>query len=709
MCNRQLKMRILSVHLRNIRSYVDGLIEFPKGSILLSGDIGSGKSTVLLSIEFALFGLKKRGEGGKMLLRHGASSGSVTLKMRIDSKEVTIERTLKKKSSGVQQGDCSIVMDGVVSRLSPVEMKSRVFSLLGYPGGVVGKREDLIYRFTVYTPQEAMKSIIFESAEDRLETIRRIFGIDRYKRIIDNSEILSRALRVRASYLDEGSSGISAKEEELRRKEEEIANLKKRAAVLSEDIEKIGARLKSLKEELGRLKEKKERVLSLKRKIETISVSITNKTNELSTYTKERESIKGEVEELVSRSSSIREGLPPEFRRDDSLKTIDSSNESVRRRIKEATSLIMDAKSRIAAYEEKIASSEEIISKINTLNTCPTCFQRVSPEHKKKVFEEQNKIIMGVRDELSSLREKEKSLSTEISSLQEKEKNLMKIRESSSLLLRYGSLLDEKRKRLSVVTSHISAIKAEIDALKGSLSENQALLSGCEFDEEGEKKKEAMVEELSAKEREYYGERSAINARVDAFRESVASIKKSIGEMKKKKEMSARIKAFRHWLNSHFINVVSLMEKQIMANIHFTFSSLFREWFNMLVDDEALDVDVADDFSLLAVQNGYDAEIAGLSGGEKTSLALAYRLALNKVINTIESNIKTRSILILDEPTDGFSSEQLDKVRDVLDSLDATQVIIVSHESKVESFVDSIIRVEKRDNASRIAYVKSAM
>ena len=52
-------MIIHSIKLHNIRSYLEEKIEFPKGSTLLSGDIGSGKSTILLAIEFALFGLKR--------------------------------------------------------------------------------------------------------------------------------------------------------------------------------------------------------------------------------------------------------------------------------------------------------------------------------------------------------------------------------------------------------------------------------------------------------------------------------------------------------------------------------------------------------------------------------------------------------------------------------------------------------------------------
>ena len=57
---------------------------------------------------------------------------------------------------------------------------------------------------------------------------------------------------------------------------------------------------------------------------------------------------------------------------------------------------------------------------------------------------------------------------------------------------------------------------------------------------------------------------------------------------------------------------------------------------------------------------------------------------------------------MLDEPTDGFSTEQLDKIRDVLSQLNMKQVIIVSHEDKIESFVDNVIRVKKEEHISQI-------
>jgi exonuclease SbcC len=89
-----------------------------------------------------------------------------------------------------------------------------------------------------------------------------------------------------------------------------------------------------------------------------------------------------------------------------------------------------------------------------------------------------------------------------------------------------------------------------------------------------------------------------------------------------------------------------------------------------------------------------------MSGGERTAIALAYRLALNQTINSLMSKIKTKDLVILDEPTDGFSEQQLDKMRDVLQELKVQQLIIVSHETKIESFVENIIKFRKENGVS---------
>ncbi|MCH7787577.1 MAG: hypothetical protein IIC22_08705 [Chloroflexi bacterium] len=78
------------------------------------------------------------------------------------------------------------------------------------------------------------------------------------------------------------------------------------------------------------------------------------------------------------------------------------------------------------------------------------------------------------------------------------------------------------------------------------------------------------------------------------------------------------------------------------------------------------------------------------------------KCGITSVVNSAVTSIRTRDLIILDEPTDGFSSDQLDKLRMVLDELAIKQVIIVSHESKIESFVEHVIAVNKHENVSSV-------
>ena len=81
-------MLLKSIRLENIRSYIDQKIEFPSGSTLLSGDVGCGKSTILLAMEFSFFGLQKGELERSDLLRHGKDKGSIELKFEVDGKEI---------------------------------------------------------------------------------------------------------------------------------------------------------------------------------------------------------------------------------------------------------------------------------------------------------------------------------------------------------------------------------------------------------------------------------------------------------------------------------------------------------------------------------------------------------------------------------------------------------------------------------------------
>jgi exonuclease SbcC len=93
-------------------------------------------------------------------------------------------------------------------------------------------------------------------------------------------------------------------------------------------------------------------------------------------------------------------------------------------------------------------------------------------------------------------------------------------------------------------------------------------------------------------------------------------------------------------------------------------------------------------------------DVKNLSGGEKSALALAFRLALKK---TIELNIaNSLSILILDEPTDGFSQEQIERLKQILKESTLSQILLVSHDKNLETIADHKFNIEKRNSISTI-------
>lgn len=74
-------MRIVSVHLRNIKSHRDKELVFSPGINVLSGANGSGKSTIFEAIGYALFGVDAKDfvSNAERFLTIGAKRGEIAV------------------------------------------------------------------------------------------------------------------------------------------------------------------------------------------------------------------------------------------------------------------------------------------------------------------------------------------------------------------------------------------------------------------------------------------------------------------------------------------------------------------------------------------------------------------------------------------------------------------------------------------------------
>jgi exonuclease SbcC len=179
------------------------------------------------------------------------------------------------------------------------------------------------------------------------------------------------------------------------------------------------------------------------------------------------------------------------------------------------------------------------------------------------------------------------------------------------------------------------------------------------------------------------------------------SLSDLISKKEKKKERLNYILELIDWLNNSFIGLLEYMERNIMLKVRKEFSELLSKWTTLLTDS-SLEIRLDDTFSPIISQREIEMEYSFLSGGERTAVALAYRLALNQTIYSTIGKIKTKDLIILDEPTEGFSEQQLDKMREVFAELRMKQILIVSHDPKIEGFVDHIIKISKNEHISTI-------
>lgn len=635
-----------------------------------------------------MFGIRRTDLTGSMLLRHGKNEGSVELCLSVDNREVLIKRTLKRARDEVRQDYCYIVINGRKKECSPVELKAEVLSILGYPKELLNRPKDLLYRFTVYTPQEEMKAILSEDRDARLDTLRKVFNIDRYKTIAQNSSIILRDIRERRKLIEAQISDIPEKARQKEKLVAELSSLAERIKTLAPQKERASAEIASMKNSILRWEGDIKKLTQARQEIAKCEVEL----NSLLRYGKkfsleiaqlEREISSLQVDEFVA------ENLP-EMRK---KREID---------IEQLQAKIRAADSKIGQFRADKSASEAAKKGILDMDSCPLCMQPVSPGHKKDIAGKEDSRIKSAEAHIAlhdaELKNLEVSLAkakSELDELRQQETRAAVAR------IRVQSLKILSEKREKAVAEH-SSISSKIDEISSRKILLGTELKGFECAEEEYARAKKDIDALLQKERALELEIVSSQKVRESTLKIIGSIEKELQEKSALKETLQRHSQIHNWIENFFVNLAITIEKNVMAKIHAEFNGLFQRWFSMLVDDDMISVRLDDEFTPVIEQNGYESFVDTLSGGEKTSVALSYRLALNRVINDVVSTINTKDIIILDEPTDGFSTEQLDKVRDVLSQLGMKQVIIVSHESKIESFVDHVIKISKGDNGSEV-------
>lgn len=814
-------MILKSITLQNIRSYKEQKIEFPTGTLLFEGDIGSGKSTILMAIEFALFGLGS--QRGNSLLKLGQDKGFVALEFSIDGVDYEVKRNLTRKKNSINQTEGEIITPQGTILLSPGELKERIMDLLNFKEPSNPKAQSVVYRYAIFTPQEEMKTILTQKPTDRVQTLRKAFGIEDYKTASDNAILLAKDINDEIIKLTERTSDLSGKKTELKEKENTIQDLLIKEEQKSKEKERLENLITKDEKELEKLRDKERKYHNAKSNLPLISGQISEKLGLVKKYQKDQSDLQNEIDEElkpgISKLKKIKKptnktkeeinkiiknckeyekrqnnllGKRPEIElnikklrkslgnyADKSIKEITSELGEIEQNItkhnkkllevKKALKDVVNQKSKLEVQQSEI--EKNVIDLSGIKGVCPVCEQVLSLSHKQHIQKERTSKLNEIKKRLPELVKKESELDEDKEKI---EKLLEQLRKTSDKLVGFQDTirdLQEQEKKLTEIIAQFEDVKQflkipkekqfdvssdyenisdyftdvrealdqynsasdSIKKLEQNITKNTTKIKNLTEEIQEETK---IIEKLNKDKQNFLSiidelndvptEIDKLNQTVEQNGDEITQIEKEIGESmgqrnalntiisnlkteinKKESERHVlqRLQNYYSWIKDFFVPTIQVIEQQVMFSIKEEFETDFKKWYNMILEDPNKDARIDEDFSPIIEQDGFEQEVENLSSGERTSIALAYRLALNRLVQKVSTGMRS-NLLILDEPTDGFSKSQLFKVREVLRELNAPQVVIVSHEVELEGFADKIFQVTKDNRGLSSIIVK---
>jgi DNA repair protein SbcC/Rad50 len=912
--------------LSNFRSYTDAQVDFAPGVTLFEGDIGSGKSSLLFAVEFALFGLAD--VPGDHLLRAGEKEGLVELTFRSGGRTFTVGRRLvRSKAGATSQKDAYLIEEGARQDLSVEQLRAAVIKVLGFREGAATRSKSQVFRYGVFTPQEEMKAILEQGAEERKQTLRRAFGIEEYKRARENGDLVKQALRERAAGIEALLQGVPKLEQERSEAQASRASLalqvkeaeggrehamaaRKAAEAAARGADVLESRLRDLERAVGAIDvvraKQEERRLGAQRALSELAVlepeveplkeassglpqleqevaaaesreeERRKLDQELARAETRQRSLEARKDEIAGESELIRKVTDASDSIQEGKRALDAARKGLQRVREEAAAAGEAAdrlgalKKRQATLEKEAAGSAQIevkfkereeaakagaqaakelaqteenlkaaqeaqgsarqvlerveadldeLSGLKGKANCPKCHQPLDAAHlavhrleleagareartKLAQAQGQARAMERSRAGLSKTREDGERAARDRAALSEALKRALeagkeaegagkevevaaKAAERAEELARHRKGLErdveaklpfEKKaaelelaaRRWREVSDHFRKVMREMEETSKAAREARAKRDALSADPAQVKKlreqvstarvkaaklrelerrlagkadlvrhlKEAESElaDLSRRKAVSDGERQTLAAKLEkapvkslraafeAAAQRVAALEERLKgardglalqeqvlaranerllEAAASRGELDRVRHTRDFIEQCFQVALEDIELKVLSDLNSQLNARFQEYFGRLMEGAPVDVQVDEEFTPQVLQGANPLPVAALSGGERTSIALAYRLALNILVSRA-AGMDTPDLLILDEPTDGFSKEQLARVGELLHDLDCQQVVLVSHERELETCADQVFEVVKDGTESRV-------
>jgi exonuclease SbcC len=674
-----------SVELVNFLSHANTRLEFNNGVTVFVGPNGTGKSSVIDAITFALFGEHIR-KSTKGLLRRGSNQAYTKVEFSIGNRQFEAVRKIDLK--GTVSAQLYEKINEEIVPLAAGERKQFGESMTQTIESLIGLDFEKL-KVASIVQQGELQSIIEADPRKFKELVNAIIGTDK----------LDIAYEIMKKAIDAFRMSVKTK---MGYDDTDIESLQNRIDSLSKEISSFEPQKKKLEEE--KITQEKEfftlqNMIEIETPKEIKSREIEKRKDELVSYlrnvvTSNQKEI-AEKERKIAECSSSLSVLSVKPQVESEARQVQLNIEQIRMELKEVGEKIA-----------KIKGQQEIAGRIHiTDGKCPVCDSKV--DHINPLFEEEH-----LRVELEILRKKNEVLAKEEIVNQNKKNEIdLKTRQiikaesilSSNNIKNQEDLSRLKEDALRLQTS-IRKVPLEISTtgnlIQFAIDEysSNAIRSILSLIEETKdfdivrfrnikSKLEPQRKRLSTIDQEL----GAVATRLEFHKKESEKISQVLEELHRVRQYVSSLETIRGQIYNRDGPVATSLRSWALGTISQK-ASEYLATFNVKIQRISLE-DKARDIGITCYSGNSILDLESLSGGEKVSVALALRLGMAHLMGSSNLNF-----IILDEPTTHLDQERRKSLVSVLmqafeSNVDAiSQFIIITHDPEIfeNSNIDSI-------------------
>jgi exonuclease SbcC len=693
---------IKAIELVNFISHRRTLLAFNRGVTIFVGHNGSGKSSIIDAITFALYGQHTR-KTNKNLVRRGSEVSWLNLRFSVGSKEYNAYRRLGSNGQSQLAKFDQVLDSGNIVEKNVVSGERKQFG--DSMSGEIAKTLGIDYkklRVAAVVQQGELSSIIDSKPKEFKELLNSLIGIDRLDSAYQTMYEVVDRFRER---LRDKNGGFDDKQ---------IASIESAIQSRNKDLQDAERQLKKLEAQRDMLKEQIFHTDNDIQRMEPLilqSRELHSTEDALVKYvTSKRISMAQDVERL--------EGLVSETH--ESRKAI-SEKEEVEINLQMIKSEIEEIENRIVLNERENGRLNGVLEcakriEIRDDGTCPLCGSPVQVEIQnifdRKIIETEIRRKIEARKKLLS---EKVGLKTEEKFMEEKVKRIESAEmflasscvEGSKSILDLESELERGKSDLLRIPEILTKIndprQLVLDDFSKSLVDNiinlRSQTKGLKMQDytNSKLKKTKLSNELLDLNAKLGGIEVIIREcknTIDTSSKILLALEDAVGLLNNLEKIRSKVfnrdgpVALR--LRSWVLKVLSAKASEYLSMFKIGISKIE-------LTEKARDVQVT------CYGTYGDIDMDSLSGGEKVAVALALRLAIAQMVS-----LNKLDFIILDEPTIHLDEERRKSLVNIISDFfkeglgPLSQIIIITHDAEIfeDSDIDGIFRFTMGANGS---------